>query len=294
MRRYCLETLSPSEYERFADDLQQLLRNDAAMGACAAPLNERACIAVVVCDVDQGSPSVPLMLLTASLLRSAFAVHFGVETAAYVAMRASARGELKYHLYFPGVLLVDPVVLTAALELARVNVKVDRLPAQARQLRVHGSDKCDGESGLFTGAGIYRLVGGFDKRGSPLPPDCEPPRDDDGLWHSVRAGERLIRRLLLDPDNAYPRASTSVARTVLASVAAAQSCGSNAAGGCVDRLRRLAATMRARSSCCSRRATARGLWCRRIGPVPRVATSAPSGAALRVSRDLSMALAMRG
>jgi hypothetical protein len=229
MRRYCLETLSPSEYERFADELQKRLRMDAAaLGTCAAPLNERACIAVVVCDVDQGSPSVPLMLLTASLLRSAFAVHFGVETAAYVAMRASARGELKYHLYFPGVLLVDPVVLTAALELARVNVKVDRLPAQARQLRVHGSDKCDGESGLFTGAGIYRLVGGFDKRGSPLPPDCEPPRDDDGLWHSVRAGERLIRRLLLDPDNAYPRASTSVARTVLASVAAAQSCGSNA------------------------------------------------------------------
>jgi hypothetical protein len=114
------------------------------------------------------------------------------------------------------VLHIDDGVLDAVLKLARPNVRVDRKPSQARHLRMHGTDRRDDASGRFTGAGVYRLIGGYDKRGVPLARDYEPTVASDGAcWHSVRAGERLVRRLLLDPHNAYPRAVTEAARQLL-------------------------------------------------------------------------------
>jgi hypothetical protein len=95
-------------------------------------------------------------------------------------------------------------------------VQVDRKPTQARHLRMHGTDRRDNESGQFTGAGVYRLIGGYDKRGVPLARNYEPTVATDGAcWYSVRAGERLVRRLLLDPHNAYPRAVTEAARQLM-------------------------------------------------------------------------------
>jgi hypothetical protein len=94
------------------------------------------------------------------------------------------------------VLHIDDGILDAVLKLARPNVRVDRKPSQARHLRMHGTDRRDDASGRFTGAGVYRLIGGYDKRGVPLARDYEPTVASDGAcWHSVRAGERLVRHL---------------------------------------------------------------------------------------------------
>jgi hypothetical protein len=212
--RFCLENLSPVEYERFANELQQLLRDDGAQRRAAVSLNERAHVSVVVIDIDDDSPSEEAALYATAQLRSAFAVHFGVSSAAYVAMRSTPRGAHKYHIYLPGVLHIDKAVLDAAIKLARPSVRVDRQPTEHRHLRMHGTDRREKESGRFEGAGIYRLIGGFDERGAPLPRNYEPPAAE-GCWHSVRAGEQLVRRLLLDPHNAYPCAMTSVARQLL-------------------------------------------------------------------------------
>jgi hypothetical protein len=216
--RFCLENLSPVEYERFANELQQLLRDDGAQRRAAVSLNERAHVSVVVIDIDDDSPSEEAALYATAQLRLAFAVHFGVSSAAYVAMRSTPRGAHKYHIYLPGVLHIDKAVLDVAIKLARPSVRVDRQPTEQRHLRMHGTDRREKESGRFEGAGIYRLIGGFDERGAPLPRNFEPPAAD-GCWHSVRAGEQLVRRLLLDPHNAYPCAVTSVARQLLAASA---------------------------------------------------------------------------
>jgi hypothetical protein len=215
-RRYCLENLPPVGYERFAEETQRLLREDCAQLRPAVTLNERAHVSVVVLDIDDGSPSEPATLRAAALVRSAFAVHFGVESAVYVAMRQAPSGARKYHIYLPDVLHIDDGILDAVLKLARPNVRVDRKPSQARHLRMHGTDRRDDASGRFTGAGVYRLIGGYDKRGVPLARDYEPTVASDGAcWHSVRAGERLVRRVLLEPRSAYPRAVTDVARRLV-------------------------------------------------------------------------------
>jgi late competence protein required for DNA uptake (superfamily II DNA/RNA helicase) len=215
-RRYCLENLPPVDYERLAEEMQRLLREDCAQQRPAVTLNERAHVSVVVLDIDDGSPSEAAALRAAALVRSAFAVHFGVESAVYVAVRKAPSGALKYHIYLPDVLHIDDGVLNAVLKLARPNVQVDRKPSQARHLRMHGTDRRDDASGRFTGAGVYRVIGGYDKRGVPLARNYEPTVATDGAcWHSVRAGERLVRHLLLDPHNAYPRAVTEAARQLM-------------------------------------------------------------------------------
>ncbi len=208
--RFCLETLSPTQYERFAAELQRRLREDGVARQSMPPLNERAHVAVPVLDIDDESPTEAAVLYTAATVRTAFAVHLGVASAACVAMRVTASGAHKYHVYFPHVPLVERDVLDVALKLARASLAIDRMPSAQRHLRVHGTDRRD-ESGRFTGAGIYRLIGGYDERGVPLQRNQEPP----GCWHSVRAGESVIRRLLRDPIGACPRATTRVALNAL-------------------------------------------------------------------------------
>jgi hypothetical protein len=215
--RLCVEPLSPQQYKQLADEVQRRARADAAQGLSTPPLNERALVAVVVLDIDDQSPSEEAVLFEAAAVRSVFSVHFGIETAAYVAMRVTASGARKYHVYFPHVVNTDRALLDAAIRLARVRTPLDRKPSTQRHLRFHGTDRRDDDTGQFTGAGIYRLIGGYTVRGIPLRANSEPD-DVDHCWHSVRAGESVVRRLLLDPDNAYPRATTCVAAHAMAQV----------------------------------------------------------------------------
>jgi hypothetical protein len=215
--RFCLELLSPLQYKQLADEVQRRTRADAAQGLSTPPLNERALVAVVVLDIDDESPTEEAVLFEAAAVRSVFSVHLSIETAAYVAMRITASGARKYHVYFPHVVNTDRALLDVAIKLARVRTPLDRKPSTLRHLRFHGTDRRDVDTGQFTGAGIYRLLGGYTVRGIPLRANSEPD-DVDYCWHSVRAGESVVRRLLLDPDNACPRAATRVAAHAMAQV----------------------------------------------------------------------------
>lgn len=206
--RFFLEHLAPDEYDAVYRRMVELNAVDEAQGAPAPPLNERAHLSVLILDLDDGNHKLHEVALLGRLVQFAFALHFSVRTPFLVSQRYYEQ-KARYHLHFPGVLMVDTRLWSAVQSIVYNTARhfhIDTGPLKNRCIRVHGTNRDEGRS---EGTGVYRFVLGYHDDFTRM---REPPC---GNAFSVRPSSAVLAEWMRSRD---PRMHFE-ARTVTAATA---------------------------------------------------------------------------
>ena len=202
--KWFFETMTPADYDDLMAASIGHSFQDLSSGYHVPPMNERAALTILAIDVDEDDVPMHEMIAYGRLIQNAASVHFGLKTAFLLAARLTASKELKYHLFFPQIVMVDTHLWTVLRKIVAPfekatgsKKKVDTAPMFGRNLRLHGSERTTGDV-----SGVYQVVYACDWTGTAM------NESDCNLLVSIRPSAPMLAKWMMDP---VPKVKTSIA-----------------------------------------------------------------------------------